>query len=118
MNGLISSRLAAVALVAILTASALAACGDDDDGPVTGIESGTTGKSGGASTTGENGQAAGGGGSANGPASAGDRNPDAPDNGISEKPGGPDQSQGNQKNDKGNPSGGIKPPTQPSPALP
>ena len=50
-----------------------------------------------------------------------DPNPDAPDNSISDRPGGPNQSGGAQKKNggKGSPgnSGGITPPP-PSPAVP
>ncbi len=115
MKGISKAGILATAVATILSASTLAACGGDDD-PVAGIESGTTG---------QNGDSAGGG-TGNGPASSGDRNPDAPDQGISEKPGGPDPSNGSQKggesnrNGKGDDptSGGITPPSQPSPAAP
>ena len=124
MNRISRAGILATAVATILSASTLAACGGDDD-PVAGIESGTTGQNGTPNTTGQNGNSAGGG-TGNGPASSGDRNPDAPDQGISEKPGGPNPSNGSQKDGKPNrngkgddpTSGGITPPSQPSPAAP
>ncbi len=124
MNGIPKAGIVATAVAAILLASGLAACGGDND-PAAGIESGTTGQNGASNATGENGNPAGGG-TGNGPASSGDRNPDAPDQGISEKPGGPDPSYGSQKDGKSNrngkgddpTSGGITLPPQPSQAAP
>ncbi len=111
-------RLLAAGLAVAISASTLAACGGDDD-PVPGIESGITGQSG---DTSANGQGGVDGGSGNAPESAGDRNPDAPDKGISEKPGGPNQADGVQNNGKsgkngGNAgkSGGVTPPPPPAP---
>lgn len=104
MNGFRTRRLAAAA--AVLLGTALGACGGDDDGtvaatPVTGT-SGTTGSPG-SGTTGQTG---------NGPASSGDRYPDAPDNIIGDRPGGPNTDSGAQG---GGSSGGITPPAKPSP---
>jgi hypothetical protein len=89
-----------------IAVSTLVACGDDGDTPTPdGTVTEPTGAAGptgdpatggapannGSGTTGVTG---------NGPQSAGDRNPDAPDSGISDRPGGPDESNASQ-NDGG-----------------
>jgi len=110
MKGTTRRSLTTVATAAVIAAFALTACGGDDE-TVPGIESGTTGQTGGSAATDSTGPG-------NGPDSAGDRDPDAPDSSISDRPGGPDQSQGSQKKDGGgNGSGGVTPPP-PSPAVP
>jgi hypothetical protein len=112
MNGLL--RLTTILATAFVAASLTGACGGDDSEPVPGIEAGgTTGKN----DSGAKSDASGG--SANGPESAGDRNPDAPDNGISDRPGGPNQSGGSGQAggngaSGGSGSGGVSPPL-PSP---
>jgi hypothetical protein len=120
MNGF--KRLTGVAVAALLVTSTLAACSGDDE-PVPGTEAtGTNGQSGGSGGDGGGGTT---GATGNGPDSAGDRDPDAPDNKISEKPGGPGESNGSQKNGGkksgknggGSGSGGVTPPPQPSPAA-
>jgi hypothetical protein len=112
MNGL--SRNALALATALMLSAPLAACGEDSSDEVT-TPAGQTGAAGTTGTTGSGG---------NGPDSAGDRDPDAPDNSISERPGGP-QGGGADQNGPGGPdrgnqggagSGGLTPPSpQPTP---
>jgi hypothetical protein len=113
-------KYTATALAALLVAAVLGACGGDDEGdtvqgiPVTGT-TGATSQAGGDEGDQNGGEDAGdydSGGSA--PDSAGDRDPDAPDSSVSDRPGGPDPDNTGQ-GDGGGGSGGVSPP-QPSPS--
>jgi hypothetical protein len=111
MNGLL--RLATILTASLIAASTLAACGSDEDEPVPGIEAGSATSQSSSGEKGGNGD-----GASNGPESAGDRKPEAPDNSISDRPGGPNQSNGSQQDNGGSGgsgSGGVSPPL-PSPA--
>lgn len=100
MNGIL--RIATFATTAALAASILGACGSDDNGSVPEVKTnGTTNVPGTTESSEDR------------PESAGDRYPDAPDNSISDRPGGPDQPNGGDTGGSG--SGGVSPP-QPSPA--
>ena len=78
MNGIL--KIATFATTAVFAASMLGACGSDDNDPVPEVKTnGTTDVPG---TTGS---------PEEGPGSASDRYPPAPDSGISDRPGGPDQ---------------------------